>query len=53
LSSAEMNKKNQHFDIVIVGGGMVGTALACALSNNNKNDALNIAIIENREPELN
>lgn len=50
MSSARMNKKNQHFDIVIVGGGMVGTALACALS---KNDALNIAIIENREPELN
>jgi 2-octaprenylphenol hydroxylase len=44
-----MKKQTQHYDIVIVGGGMVGSALACALSNNN---ALNIAIIESREPEL-
>jgi 2-octaprenylphenol hydroxylase len=45
-----MNKQVQHYDVVIVGGGMVGSALACALSNDN--DALNIAIIEGREPEL-
>ncbi|MEE8379022.1 MAG: UbiH/UbiF/VisC/COQ6 family ubiquinone biosynthesis hydroxylase, partial [Gammaproteobacteria bacterium] len=43
--------QTQHYDIVIVGGGMVGSALACALSNDN--GALNIAIIEGREPELN
>ncbi len=46
-----MNKQTQHYDIVIVGGGMVGSALACALSNDN--GALKIAIIEGREPELN
>jgi 2-octaprenylphenol hydroxylase len=48
-----MKKQIQHYDIVIVGGGMVGSALACALSNNNGNNALNIAIIEGREPKLN
>jgi 2-octaprenylphenol hydroxylase len=47
-----MNKQTQHYDIVIVGGGMVGSALACALSNNNENSVLNIAIIESREPEV-
>ncbi len=45
-----MKKQIQHYDIVIVGGGMVGSALACALSNNS---TLNIAIIESREPEPN
>jgi 2-octaprenyl-6-methoxyphenol hydroxylase len=34
--------KNQDFDLIIVGGGMVGASLACAL----KNTSLKIAIIE-------
>jgi len=34
------------YDIVIVGGGMVGSALACALGNN----TLRIALIEGHEP---
>ncbi len=34
------------YDIVIVGGGMVGSALACALGNN----TLKIALIEGHEP---
>ena len=47
-----MNTKNKHtkdFDVVIVGGGMVGSALACALGKS----SLDIAIIEGQEPELN
>jgi len=37
------------FDLIIVGGGMVGASLACAL----KNTSLNIAIIEAFEPDSN
>ena len=34
------------YDIIIVGGGAVGAALACALSNNKGNSSLRIAVIE-------
>ncbi|MCG7531281.1 FAD-dependent monooxygenase [Psychrobium sp. MM17-31] len=37
----------QQYDIAIVGGGMVGGALACALSSSN----LSIAVIEKAEPK--
>lgn len=40
-----MNKAST-YDIIIVGGGMVGSALACSLGNAN----LKIALIEGREP---
>lgn len=46
-----MNKQNMtnlHYDIVIVGGGMVGSALACALGES----ALKIAVIEGRKPDF-
>lgn len=39
---------NQQFDMVIIGGGMVGTALACAL----KDSPLKIALIESHVAEL-
>jgi 2-octaprenylphenol hydroxylase len=38
------------FDIVIVGGGIVGTTLACSLAQSNQN--INIALIEAREPQF-
>jgi len=39
------------YDIIIVGGGMVGSALACALGNNREgNNTLKIALIEGHEP---
>lgn len=38
---------NQQFDLVIIGGGMVGTALACAL----KDAPINIALIETQLPQ--
>lgn len=38
---------NQQFDVVIVGGGMVGAAVACCLGGS----GLNVAIIEAQVPE--
>lgn len=39
---------DMHFDIVIIGGGIVGSALACALGDSD----LRIAIIEGRETPM-
>jgi 2-octaprenylphenol hydroxylase len=42
---------NQQFDMVIIGGGMVGTALACALAEASLNSApLKIALVETQLP---
>jgi 2-octaprenylphenol hydroxylase len=37
----------QEYDLIIVGGGMVGSALACAIANT----GLRICILETREPQ--
>ncbi|XP_076284466.1 ubiquinone biosynthesis protein COQ6, mitochondrial [Lasioglossum baleicum] len=36
----------ENYDIIITGGGMVGTTLACALANNRKLECKNILLLE-------
>jgi len=45
-----MNSKNKHYDIVIVGAGMVGATLACGLAE--EAEQLKIAIIDANEPKF-
>lgn len=42
-----MSEQESKFDLVVVGGGMVGAALACACSDR----GLSIAVVESREPK--
>ena len=44
--SSDIIHNEKHYDVVIVGGGMVGTSLACALGRSN----LSIALIETNTP---
>ncbi|MBD3610466.1 MAG: UbiH/UbiF/VisC/COQ6 family ubiquinone biosynthesis hydroxylase [Gammaproteobacteria bacterium] len=40
------------YDVVIVGGGMVGAAVACGLANDPQGRRLSIAVVEARAPDL-
>ncbi len=44
-----MNKEIEHYDIIIVGAGMVGATLACGLAEEAEN--LKIAVIDANEPK--
>lgn len=44
--SNDISHNEKHYDVIIVGGGMVGAALACALGN----QKLSIALIETNKP---
>jgi len=44
---------NKQYDIVIVGGGMVGSALACALAPSQERKKIKIALIEGRKADTN
>lgn len=43
-----MSRLNKNFDIIILGGGMVGAALACALSDSK----LKIALLDFKAPDI-
>lgn len=41
-----MNNQSQHYDLVIVGAGLVGASLACAIAQQESAKSLRIALIE-------
>ena len=43
---SNLNVCDQHFDVLIVGGGMVGAAIACGLGNN----GIKVALFDQAEP---
>jgi 2-octaprenylphenol hydroxylase len=50
---SDNSKSTKHYDIIIVGGGMVGNALACALDSSINNNRFSIALIETKAPDDN
>ena len=47
MNSSPAQNSDSHYDVIIVGGGMVGLTLACALGQ----EDFRVAIIEARQPE--
>ncbi|KAG7204077.1 hypothetical protein KM043_001928 [Ampulex compressa] len=43
---SDTSEKNEHYDIIITGGGMVGTTLACAIANNRRLENKRILLLE-------
>lgn len=41
-----MNKQTQHYDLIIVGAGLVGASLACAIAQQEHAQSLHIALVE-------
>ncbi|KAG0375786.1 putative ubiquinone biosynthesis monooxygenase [Mortierella sp. AD032] len=46
FQSTEAKAAKEEYDVVIVGGGIAGSALACALASNKASSTLKIALIE-------
>ena len=40
------NKTDNHFDLIIIGGGLAGASLACALKSAAADTQLKIAVVE-------
>jgi len=48
--SAAQNPTSLHYDLVIIGAGMVGSAMACALASDKRSEKIRIAVIEAGAP---
>lgn len=46
-----MTQHSKNYDVIIVGGGMVGCALACSLGIDKSKPPLKVAVIESHEPD--
>lgn len=46
-----IQQPEKHYDLVVVGGGMVGASFACSMANVIDNDALSILVVEAIAPD--